>query len=486
MALEGSLEILKLPEILQMIAGQKKTGILTVQGEQDIIAISFLHGDVVAADALNQTVEEGLGQVLASKGLVAPADFAAVSAEHQTGSGRLVDLLLQRNYLTRAQLLEALRTQTYNLLAQILNWKEGTFKFYGGEEVAYEEGFRPISVEELLIRALGESEEGEAALPELSAVYEAITQARPIHVIDLDATGSAAPDPSVIWLRPEEKTLLDDLDGERSAASLALDTGLGEYKVLYGLYRLQQQGLARLSRRVTARSPAVKPPAARPATPTPVPVPEPRLGSPDVVPIREAGTPRRAPADASARAPLSPSRPATPVVPFPRAAAKVAPLPQPSAAELLGEVSALPGRLLGAVLVVALAAVLVLAPRRLELPYPGQGQARATSERVARAARYLKIDRAARTHFLLEGRYPDNLAKLVELGLLSARDVLTDGGHLLAYSSDAVSYTLQPVDRGEAVAELGASEGISGDFLLDPEFLKNKKKEEAQPLVLLD
>jgi len=484
-ALEGSLEILKLPEILQMIAGQKKTGILTVQGEQDIIAISFLHGDVVAADALNQTVEEGLGQVLASKGLVAPADFAAVSAEHQTGSGRLVDLLLQRNYLTRAQLLEALRTQTYNLLAQILNWKEGTFKFYGGEEVAYEEGFRPISVEELLIRALGDSEAGEAALPELSAVYEAITQARPIHVIDLDATGSAAPDPSVIWLRPEEKTLLDDLDGERSAASLALDTGLGEYKVLYGLYRLQQQGLARLNRRVAARPPAAKPPAAWPATPTPVPVPEPRLGSPDVVPIREAGASRRAPAETS-RAPLPQSRPVTPVVPFPRAAAKVAPLPPPSAAEMLGEVSALPGRLLGALLVVALAAALLLAPRRLELPYPGQGQARATAERVARAARYLKIDRAARTHFLLEGRYPDNLAKLVELGLLSPRDVVTDGGRLLAYSSDAVSYTLQPVDRGEAVVELGASEGISGDFLLDPEFLKNKKKEEVQPLVLLD
>src|SRR5688500_15975344 len=85
MAIEGNLEVFQLPEILQMIAAQRKTGILTVQGESDIVAVSFKDGQVVAADALNQTVEEGLGQVLASQGLVNPRDFAAVSAEHEGG-----------------------------------------------------------------------------------------------------------------------------------------------------------------------------------------------------------------------------------------------------------------------------------------------------------------------------------------------------------------------------------------------------------------
>src|ERR1044072_6722772 len=61
MAIEGSLETCQVPEILQMISAQRKTGILTVQGEADIVTISFKDGHVVAADALNQTGEGGGG-----------------------------------------------------------------------------------------------------------------------------------------------------------------------------------------------------------------------------------------------------------------------------------------------------------------------------------------------------------------------------------------------------------------------------------------
>lgn len=492
MALEGSLEVLRLPEILQMIALQRKTGILTVQGEQDIIAISFLHGDVVAADALNQTVEEGLGQVLAGQGLVAPADFAAVSAEHQTGGGRLVDLLQQRKYITRVQLLEALRVQTYNLLYQILDWQQGTFKFYGGEEVAFEEGFKPISVEELLIRALGDSDPSDHTVPELALAYEAIPPSKPIHVIDPDASGVHPSDASVLWLRPEEKGLLDALDGQRTAAVLALDTGLGDYKVLYALYRLQRQGLAR-----PARS------AARPASvPTERAAASPNVASgvpaaiaaavgrtvqvPPLVPIREPVTQRQAAGHATPRPAGS-----TPVVPPEPGRRQSGPRPTAVARdvrteEVLASLSVVPGRILALLLAAALGAGLVLVPRRFLLPFPGQSTARAAAESRARMARFIKLDRGTRTFFLLEGRYPDDLNRLVDVGLASPSDVRSDNGRPFAYSTDGLTYTLQPIAHGEAIADQGTSQGIAGDFLLDPYFLKNKKKDESQPLVLLD
>ena len=53
MAVEGTLDLFRLPEILQVISQERKTGILTVQGADDIIAVSFLQGRIVAADALN-------------------------------------------------------------------------------------------------------------------------------------------------------------------------------------------------------------------------------------------------------------------------------------------------------------------------------------------------------------------------------------------------------------------------------------------------
>src|SRR5436305_7372153 len=154
MAVEGTLDLFKLPEILQLISQQKKTGILTVQGQQDIVAISFLNGRIVAADALSQTLEEGLAQVLVREGMITPSDLHKAAGEHQAAGGRLIDVLVERRYLERAQLLQALRLQTWRLLEQLLRWNEGDFKFYSGDEVSYEEGFNPISVEELLIHSL--------------------------------------------------------------------------------------------------------------------------------------------------------------------------------------------------------------------------------------------------------------------------------------------------------------------------------------------
>src|SRR5436305_8066721 len=153
MAVEGTLDLFKLPEILQLISQQKKTGILTVQGQQDIVAISFLNGRIVAADALSQTLEEGLAQVLVKEGMISASDLHRAAAEHQSAGGRLIDVLVERRYLERAQLLQALRLQTWRLLEQLLRWSEGDFKFYSGDEVSYEEGFNPIAVEELLIHA---------------------------------------------------------------------------------------------------------------------------------------------------------------------------------------------------------------------------------------------------------------------------------------------------------------------------------------------
>jgi len=146
MAVEGTLDLFKLPEILQLIAQQKKTGILTVQGPRDIVAISFLSGRIVAADALNQAMEEGLAKVLLSEGMIGAAELARANADHERSGERLIDVLVGRGYVSRVRLLGALRLQTYRLVEDLLHWQEGDFKFYSGEEVSYEESFVPIPV----------------------------------------------------------------------------------------------------------------------------------------------------------------------------------------------------------------------------------------------------------------------------------------------------------------------------------------------------
>lgn len=489
MAIEGNLETFNLPEILQMISAQNKTGILTVQGDADIVAVSFKDGQVVGADALNQTVEEGLGQVLASQGMVSPADFSSVIGDHERTGKRLLDLLTERGLLDRSQLLEALRLQTYQLLLQLLRWEEGEFKFYSGDEVAFEEGFYAISVEELLIRSVSDLGEGQGTqLPELGAIYRQTGGGHAIKVIGRDGD-APLPGDTAVWLDGEEKLLWDELDGTRSAGELAGATKLGEYKVLFALYRLLSAGAVK----PVASAPA----AAAPPPPTLAPSPTPASPVPSTW-IEGAAAPPPPASEAPPSVAPSP-RAAPPGAPI-RASAPVLSLEMPLEEELAVHERPRAGRrgldlsglaaLVPPVIAGLCGALLLWVPFSsglgddLLLPFPWSAAAGETLRTARLQSHYQRIDRNARTYFLLEGHYPDTLSELVDLRLLGSEDLRDPAGRLLAYSSDDVSYLLQPVEGEVPSDEPPIREAITGDFLLDPEALD--LPEERAPLVLLD
>jgi hypothetical protein len=384
MAVEGTLDVFKLPEILQMVSQQHKTGILTVQGEQDIIAVSFLNGQVVTVDSLNHTQEEGLSQILIKEGVLTNAQFSRASAEHQSSGQRLLDLLVERGYVQRDALLKALRTHSIRLLEQLLRWDKGDFKFYGGDEVPYEDGFAPIPVEEVL--------------------------ARPGH-------GAAGPRPGPRPVPP--------LSGPAGSGDVLSSTATSTIAAVAG-----RPGL-----RVVARDGA---PAAAAAA---------------VEEAEEAGPFRRMrveapPAEAVRRPALA--------------------------------------RVAAVLLAVLMLAVLFRAPGAMVVPFPWQGEERLALAQEQRAALSLKIDRAAKTWFLLEGRFPEHLSELAQAGYLSPGDLVDPDGHPLQYSATPESYTLRPTAAGKPVPGAETTEAITGNFFLDPEFLILPEESAAQPIVLLD
>lgn len=370
MAVEGTLEVFKLPEILQMIAQQQKTGILTVQGEQDIIAVSFLKGQIVTVDSLNQTQEEGLSQLLIREGVLTNAQFSRASAEHQSSGQRLLDLLVERNYVRRDALLKALRVHSFRLLEQLLRWDKGDFKFYGGDEVPYEEGFVPIPVEEVLVRNPPRRPTGPVPVPPLAGQHL---------TVPAGPETAAATRPGLRVVRPGETAAAED----------------------------QEEGGP--FRRMRVEAP---------------------------------------PAEAVRRPALA--------------------------------------RIVAALLAVLVLAVLFLAPGAAVTPFPWQEEERLALAREQRASLSLKIDRAAKTWFLLEGRFPERLGQLVQAGYLSPSDLVDPDGHPFQYSATEESYTLQPTKAGKPIPGMETTEAITGNFLLDPEFLTLPEESAAQPLILLD
>jgi hypothetical protein len=363
MAIEGNLGDCRLADILQTVAQQRKTGILTVQSDTTIVAVTFLAGDVVSADSLAQTVEERVGEVLVREGLVDRQRFAAIAGRQEAGEGRLLDLLVSDVGLTRGQVLGGLRRQTAELLAELLDWDEGEFKFYGGDEVSHEEGIEPIVVADFLLGHL-----------------------------DHPALEPPAPPPPAVAAAAEP-------DAER-----AVDA-----------------------------EPATAAAAARPVAPA-----------------------------AELRVDEEPAMP--PPVP------ELPPYAAPA---------------VGAALAAVLLLAVLLAPVSFLLPFPWQGQDRVALVEVQRLADHLAVDRAAKTFFLLEGRFPESLDRLAELALLDPEDLVDPSGRPLVLDPRADSYEIRP--RGDDGDELARTEAITGNFLLEPDFLGlASTPDEEPPLVLLD
>lgn len=462
MALEGDLSIFRLPDILQVIAQQGKTGILTVQGEHDILAVSFHQGQVVAADALNQSFEEMLGQVLASQGVLAPDRFQRLAEEHRSTAGeRLADFLIRRGALTREQLLAALRFQTYRLLLEVLRWREGEFKFYGGEEVAFEEGVEPLGVDEVLFRSmrdlLGEGTVA-GALPHGFVAYVRVPSSRPLRVAR-EGASPAEHDGDVQWISPDEAAVLDRLDGRTVAEELGRELGLGDVRTQYALFHLLRAGLVRPASAEAVE--AVPEPA--PATPPVKPPPSERFEPAEPAPRRE--------------------RPPRPTL--------VPPLEGTGAGQVAEERAAPAGAAaassvfagLAALLGIAAVALAMFRPAVLLLPYPAQRAEREGLARLEIQARLASIDRGARCFYLLEGRYPASLEDLVTRSLLAPGQRSLPDGDRLVMEPAADAYRLAIAGDPEAA---GYTESVAGDVLLDRALFAGVQDETGVPLVLLD
>jgi len=484
MAVEGSLDLFQLPEILQVVSQQNKTGILTIQGADDIVAISFLNGRIVAADSLTETTEKGVGEVLAGDGLVDAQTLRRLFDQSVQDGTRLGDLLISGGMVDREQFLAALRVHTLQLLMSLLEWDSGEFKFYGGDEVSYEEGFRAIGVDELLLRAIEESEQPEReALPDPAARLSRIESSRSIKVRAVDEIGDEilSPGGDVLWLTPEEDRVLREVAPDRTVQGVAMAAEVPLDRVRYVLYRLSREGVIGPASEPTAEAVSGAEASLGTAARAPAPVAP-------VEPVEPAIEP-----PVSAPAPLPVEMP-TPeqleqVSPVPVARPRARPARAPALRRAAGQGLPISG-LLALVQVALVLVVLLVAPGGLLTPFPWLGTERAALLESRDTALRLKIDEAAKTFFLVEGRFPDSLNELVARNLLDSFDVVDAQGHTLAYDALDGTYEVRSIGESEVTAAAGGAtrEGINGNFLLDPEFVQSRAgqlRTEA-PLVLLD
>lgn len=265
MALEGTLKDFSLADIFQLIGLQRKTGVLSLRSPDDVVTISFVDGKVVAADAVNDRLEDRLGQILIKTGAIDSEELAASLKEQMETLERLGRVLLRRRSIDRDTLREALQRQTLQIIYRVFRWQDGDYNFSQEVSVDFDPDLVvPITAESILMegaRMLDEWPIIERRIPHRGILFVPTPAVNNVEVmegedeedlteLDLDTT----PPPSIaeagrVRISPTEHAVLQLVDGFSTVEEIIKNSSFGEFETSKALYTLLSRGLIREANR---------------------------------------------------------------------------------------------------------------------------------------------------------------------------------------------------------------------------------------------
>ncbi|HYN20575.1 MAG TPA: DUF4388 domain-containing protein [Thermoanaerobaculia bacterium] len=129
MSLCGTLQDLPLPDLLQMIAANRKTGRLILTRRDGHGVIAFRNGKIIYA--ASNSVRETLGNILLHERLISESTLLA-ALERQSRSPeekRLGPVLVEMGALDEPTIERIVRAQTQRVIQEFLRWNTGFAKF---------------------------------------------------------------------------------------------------------------------------------------------------------------------------------------------------------------------------------------------------------------------------------------------------------------------------------------------------------------------
>lgn len=233
--LQGKIERFTLPEIFQLVSTGRKTGTLGIQRDDDIVMVYFRNGSVVYGYGPRKTYH--IGRLLVDMGRITPTqldEVIAAQASPASGGKRLGQLMIEKRYIDRADLEEAVRKQVEELIFSLMSWDRGSFKFYENQFPTEEEITINLSVENVIL-------EGLRRLDEMNRVKDCLPDASTVYALAPAESGQIRN----VSLKPEEWNVLALVDGRRTIDDIIIASPLGSTETLQHLASLQLAGLVK-------------------------------------------------------------------------------------------------------------------------------------------------------------------------------------------------------------------------------------------------
>jgi len=248
MGLEGTLRVFSLTDIFQMLGLQRKTGVLNVEGADDTITISFLGGQVVAAESTARRLDNRLGNLLIRAGYVTQEQLDRILVVQRETRQRMGFLLVREGLIDPQELREALRLQIARIVYTAFRWPDGRFRFSQEGVVDYDaDHMAPVSIDSILMEAAQMVDEWplfEKKVGSLAAVYRRAPGVESLRLV----SGEKDPPEGTLSVSRAEAETWRWIDGRYSVTDIMERAFLSDFEVLKGTADLLGRHLIEIGR----------------------------------------------------------------------------------------------------------------------------------------------------------------------------------------------------------------------------------------------
>jgi hypothetical protein len=234
MALEGNAKDFGLSEIFQLISIQKKSGMLSISGDENL-AIFFQDGMIVSTRDRRARARDPLKDYLLRYGFIGRNEMNNLQQVQAKSGMDLSDILLQEKYFSDDELNTIFTEQIYETVQEVLSWPKSYYKFVSGSGVLVGVRiFSSLKVEGLLMESMRRIDE----LPEIQRIFpsdEMVVRRLP------------APEDKSSQIEKNEEVIYNMLSEETSISDLVAHARMARFSTYEALKSLLEKELLEIT-----------------------------------------------------------------------------------------------------------------------------------------------------------------------------------------------------------------------------------------------
>jgi hypothetical protein len=234
MSLEGNLTAFGLSEILQLIAVQQKSGMLSITVQDRSKVLFFREGEIISTRDRRRKTKDPLKDYLTRYGILSREDLIRLTQISAQSKLDLTEIIVSEGILTDEEMKTHFRNHIQEEVHDILTWEQCSYKFIPGMDII--DGIKTWgehNIEGMLMesmRRIDEFPQAAKILPDASA--------------RISAVGEPEEDQE---LSSNEVAIRSLLDKERTASYLIGHAKIPQYETYEAIRHLYEKGLVEIN-----------------------------------------------------------------------------------------------------------------------------------------------------------------------------------------------------------------------------------------------